>query len=37
MPSVFLPLDDDDEDAAAEVEGDLGPDADGCVDDPVQG
>jgi CDP-diacylglycerol--serine O-phosphatidyltransferase len=37
MPSVFLPLDDDDEDAAADVEGDLGPDADGCVDDPVQG
>ena len=37
MPSVFLPLDDDDEDALAEVEGDHGPDADGCSDEPVQG
>ena len=37
MPSVFLPLDDDDEDALTEVEDDHGPDADGCSDEPVQG
>jgi CDP-diacylglycerol--serine O-phosphatidyltransferase len=37
MPSVFLPLDDDDEDHLAEVEGDHDPDADGYSDEPVQG